>query len=347
MTTTESLKKLPVGKNVVFRTPIECDEVLVRSGIVDEPFSFFHCFLYAYSEEYNSINSKKQSRFVSRLCFNLVFQKNIMELLEKVYSYLFKTYQFDDKKSNVIKKIVGTDEKQFKLSKLIAELIPLQEGFNETIICYSCLNNENKKISIMLDEVINQTHTYINNTKELKSVSREEAEYVCRSAVLFITSIVKEAEIKTLQEYKTFSEDMTNDSNNSIINILAKHFKRDIYFLNKNRIPCNNLNATDNLNNRKSIVVLCMENNHYEIVGKLLPENRIQREFDVTDPIIKKMYTFLTQPEKVNELFPELVDYLPNEYKKQKNKDYQDSSDENDSDENDSDENDSDESDSN
>ena len=49
---------------------------------------------------------------------------------------------------------------------------------------------------------------------------------------------------------------------------------------------------------------------HYEIVGKLLPGNRVQREFSYDDTIIKKMYEFLCNPEKISESYPELSEYI-------------------------------------
>ena len=52
---------------------------------------------------------------------------------------------------------------------------------------------------------------------------------------------------------------------------------------------------------------------HYEVVGRLLAGNQIQREFDHTDPLIERLYTYLCEPQKIPDKYPKLVSYLPKE----------------------------------
>ena len=65
----------------------------------------------------------------------------------------------------------------------------------------------------------------------------------------------------------------------------------------------------------KSIVILWVSRNHYEILGRLLPNNVIQREFKPDDPFIKKMYTFLVHPEQITNNYPELEPFIPKDYR--------------------------------
>ena len=46
------LKILPVDKTVVFWSPIEGDDVLIRTGTIPDGSCFFHSLLHAYSKEY-------------------------------------------------------------------------------------------------------------------------------------------------------------------------------------------------------------------------------------------------------------------------------------------------------
>jgi hypothetical protein len=64
---------------------------------------------------------------------------------------------------------------------------------------------------------------------------------------------------------------------------------------------------------------------HYEIVGRLLPGNRIQREFDFKDSLIKRIYTYLCKPEKIADAYPNLIPYLPKDLRKKLKIDVSDS----------------------
>ena len=64
---------------------------------------------------------------------------------------------------------------------------------------------------------------------------------------------------------------------------------------------------------------------HYEIVGKLLAGNRIQREFDFKDSLIKIIHTYLYKPEKISDLYPNLIPYLPKDVRKKLKLDISDS----------------------
>ena len=88
-----------------------------------------------------------------------------------------------------------------------------------------------------------------------------------------------------------------------------------MYFLDgTSRLPYNTCPTTANIKSRKSMVVLWVGGNHYEIVGRLLPGNRIQREFPADDELINRIRTFLTDPGKIKELYPDLEQYLPRGY---------------------------------
>lgn len=59
-------------------------------------------------------------------------------------------------------------------------------------------------------------------------------------------------------------------------------------------MPYNPIESTTYLQKRaKSIIILCIGKNHYEVVGRLLPGNSVQREFDHDDELTQKMFTFI------------------------------------------------------
>jgi hypothetical protein len=104
--------------------------------------------------------------------------------------------------------------------------------------------------------------------------------------------------------------------------------------------------SIENLKGRKSIMILCINKDQYEILGKLLPGNSIQREFDHSDQLIRKLHTFLVNPENIFKEFNDLVKYLPKEYQNTESSSDSDEEDSDEDSEEDSDE-DSDEEDSN
>jgi hypothetical protein len=54
-------------------------------------------------------------------------------------------------------------------------------------------------------------------------------------------------------------------------------------------MPC----KSSNIKKRKSIIIMLNENGQCDIVGKLLPDSRIKREFDPKESIITKIYSYL------------------------------------------------------
>ena len=95
---------LPVNKSVVFNSPLEGDDVLVRTGTIAEGSCFLHSLLHAYSKEYISLNIKGRMEFVRRFRASLAskidredwekmgggiiakvpFQENVLIIFEEV-----------------------------------------------------------------------------------------------------------------------------------------------------------------------------------------------------------------------------------------------------------------------
>lgn len=71
------LSILPVNKTVVFYSPIEGRDVLVRTGTIGEGSCLFHSILHSYSKEYILLDKKGRIKLVSKL------RKNLSEKLDK------------------------------------------------------------------------------------------------------------------------------------------------------------------------------------------------------------------------------------------------------------------------
>lgn len=330
------LKMLPVNKTVVFWSPIEGDDVLIRTGTIAEGSCFFHSLLYAYSKEYVSMDKRERMKFVRRLRASMsgkVDRENWegmgggliakIPFQEKVNYILVNFYRFLDNDSrargrdtkNVIKKLVGNNANELEMYRLVAELIPKQEGFEQTILPRAYRKSEDGKIADCCDAIIEESIAYLDAKEEIKRIPEEKAEYIRCIVRKLLTEVLKESEEVAYNDYVKGLKNVAKEVDTYTIGLISDRFKRDIYFLDgKNRMPYNNSSTTENLTGRKSIIVLWIGGNHYEIVGRLLPGNRIQREFSHDDPLIQKMYNLLVKPEEVHEKYPELVPYLPREY---------------------------------
>ena len=73
----KNLKKLPVNKTVVFSSPIEGSDVLVRTGTISENAFFLHAFLNGYSKDYISMNKGERIQFTRRLKASLLGRVDI------------------------------------------------------------------------------------------------------------------------------------------------------------------------------------------------------------------------------------------------------------------------------
>ena len=251
------------------------------------------------------------------LIAKIPFQENVNDILVNFYRFLA-----NDSKARgistrrVIKSLVREDAQELELYKLVTELIPIDTAFEQNILPTAYSKTDDSKISGCCEAIIDETFNFLNDKEELKSIPVKKAEYIRVIIRKFLTEVLKEAEDSAFKDYVSGLQNVTENVDTYTIGLISDRFNRDIYFLDgKNRMPYNNSSTTHNLKGRKSMIVIWICGNHYEIVGRLLPGNRIQREFSHDDPIIKKLYTFLIKPEEIPKTFPDLVTYLPREYR--------------------------------
>jgi len=330
------LKILPANKTVVFWSPLDSDEVLVRTGTIGDGSCMFHSLLYAYSKEYTSMDTSGRMQFVRRLRASMAgkidrenweqigggliakipFQEKVNYILTNLYLFLAEDNRARGRSTrHVIKNLTNEDAQELDTYQVITELIPLEEGFEQQILPKAYANSDDK-IADCCKAIITETLHFLNNTEEIKSIEPKVAEYIREMTRKMMDAIIKEAEDSAFKEYVKGLENVAESIDTYTIELISDRFNRDIYFLDsKTRMPYNICQTVDSLKKRKSIIVLWIGGNHYEVVGRLLPGNRVQREFTHDDPLIQKMYTFLVKPETVAEKYPELNPYLPREYR--------------------------------
>lgn len=322
----KKIKALPVNKTVVFNSPFEGDYTLVRTGNIGSKSCFYAALLHACYPDYVKMNEYDRSKFVYKLrasiagqitrenwsnianglISNVPFQENATSLLINFYNYVETGETTSKTLQHLLKKINNFDE-----ISLLTELIPLH------VLEYDILpavyeKTTNQKILTTKKEIIKNVISYINNLDELSQISEKKATYVRDMITMFLNTLLQDAENKAFRSYVSNMQNISEEADSYTIDLISNRFNRDIYILDpKTRIPLANLSTLGNLKKRESIIVIWIGGNNYEVVGRLLPGNRVQREFKHDDILIDKLYTFLLNSGELHKKYPELVQYIP------------------------------------
>lgn len=328
MTSEQKVSKLATvsaNKTVVFYSPVEGQDVLVRTGVMGNDDSFLHALLHAHSKEYVQEEETEREKLVTKLKLNLMdkldkkqwdrestslsvqllFQNLIKDVLVDFYSSVK-----NEKAGKLSKSIYKSLSKYIETYQIIFELIPIGKMKNILIDVYALCGNdgmEKCKIEVVkrFKELGNDVFGSLGDDLDEKRKS-----HCIGKLTQLITEIVEGAEDKIRSEYKEKPKKFVLDD--YAIELFSNKLNRDIYFINAStRVPYKFGVHTG----RKTIILLWMGGSKYEVIGKLLPGNRIQREFYKDDPLVRRINVFLYKPELVAEQYPNLVPYLPKEHK--------------------------------
>ena len=330
MNNSKKLKILPVNKTVVFNSPMEGDDVLVRTGTITEGSSFFHALLHSYSNEYVAMNKKERMQFVRRLrgsmagkidmdsweemVGGLIAKISLKEIIHIVlYNFnLFLLEQDEKVRGRATRKTIKllvTEPKDIEVYQLILSIIPV-EKIESAILQNAYERSDGKSIKKTIDYIVEDGISYLNSLPELNSIPSSKREYLTNVFIIFLKVVSKESHKEAYKKYIKGIENTKEDVDNYTIDFICKRFNRDIYFIDGDtRVLHNNFSPDLHLRGRKSIIVICINKKHYEIVGRLLPGNKIQRDFDSDDSLITKFNMFLLHPERLHSNYPELREY--------------------------------------
>jgi hypothetical protein len=346
-----TLTILPVNKTVVFYSPIEGKDVLVRTGTLMEGSCFFHALLHAYSKDYVSMNEGGRKKFVNRLRSSVArkidkgrweslsngliakipFQENLSNILSDFYRYIERGGSGRTQSvRKIIRKIIKNDKRDTETYKLVTEMIPLENGFEKSILPSSYEKCNDNGISKCKKTIIDHSVRYYKKefSKLDGQLKDERVQYYINKLEVFITAVVEEAEFSAYNEYIESLHDASIEVDSYTIGLISEKFNRDIYFVDsRTRMPYRDV-SHENIHKRKSILVMWTGGSHYEIIGRLLPGNRIQREFEFKDSIIQRIHTYLYSPEKIPNKYPNLVSYIPKDVRKKLDIDVSDSEEE-------------------
>lgn len=328
-----NLKILPVNKTVVFNSPVEGQEdVLVRTGTISEGSCFFHSILHGTSREYVSLKKKDRLKLVLKLKASMIGKVNIdtwedvdggdiiakssfKELLHLTVQNFSK--YLDNNKLDIsgratrkaIKLLVTNDE-EYEVYKILFTIIPIEKIIS--IIDSTFEEYPQLKIKDISTKIVENILIVFKNNPEIQNVNSSKKDYLSNLFEILLKVICKETHKEAFKMYKNGLENTKDTLNSYSVNFIKSRLNINLYFIDgKSRLPIHMEYSKNNGENKKTLILICINNKHYEIVGRLLPGNRIQREFDSDDPLIEKINTYLFSPEKININYPELEEFLP------------------------------------
>ena len=329
------LTPLPYNKTVILYTPLEGSDIIARTGILEENNSFFHCLLHILSKEYIKMDKEEKINLVNKLKKSLAsknerenwddlsikvinkiyFQDNLISIFKEFYSYInSKDGKQTDNVGKIIKNCINTDKdknvyiligKTIKLDILEKDILPkLFNNISEKTIKESKINIK-KELSLYFENILNS----------FKILNKEETIFYNNYLSKLLENIVNLSDEKTRIEYiKNTTQNNYVDEN--IVNFISHRFNRDLYFIDSNtRIPYK-ISDDYKLKKRKSIIMLSLDNNRYEVVGSFLHGNHIKREFNHEDNIIQNFYNYLENPKVIIKKFPKIISYIPKKIRK-------------------------------
>ena len=325
------LKIIPVDKTVVFNSPIEGDDVLVRTGVSKEGTNFFHAVLRACSSEYASMNKKERTKFVYKLKASMLskidkdnwetigcgviakvpFQELLNDVLRNFNKYLndSEMREVTGRATRKTIKNLISDDTSIEVYQIILSIVTVDQLIG-TILPSSYEKTEGKFIRETIDEILKEGSDFINSSSELNRISVSKKEYLVKVFNTFLKVICSEVYKETYKKYIKSLDSVDSEIDSYILNFLSTRLNRNIYFISSDtRLPYM-IETTSK--DKKSIIVILTSKNHYETIGRLLPGNKIQREFQPDDTLLDKMNTFLLDPNQLNFKYPELIKYTEN-----------------------------------
>jgi len=328
------LSMLSPNKTVVFYSPIEGRDVLVRTGTIGEGSCFFHSLLHAYSDEYTRLSKDGRMQLVLKLRSSLAskldrsrwehisngliakipFQENMNDLLTDFYNSCLNNTQCKKKIGRAITREISESKQDVETYKVICEMVPLNH-LEKTLLPKAYDSCADDKILRCKEVIVSLSKEYLEGVFKTIDLKVAIKKHCISKLELLMKKMVDTAEEIAFQNYIDNLKDTSIPVDSYTIGLISERFNRDVYFIDaQTRMPYR-MGDQSNIKKRKSIIIMWIGGVHYEVVGRLLPENKVQREFFESDPLIRRIHTYLYAPEKISEQYPSLVPFLPKEFK--------------------------------
>lgn len=315
------LKRLDQNETVTFSTPLLSNEKLVRTGTSVNGSCFFYAILMASDKRFRQLDEGGREEYlaITRKKIASSLQIEDWEKMGKgTVSFLrtfpelrrsIRNFYIIIEDPNVNKEDPLYDALELGSSKvvekysLITEIIERNELL-KTIEGSSSLKHIEDKLEAKFKSKL----------RELTDIDEELGEYIQKKYNTLIRALIKFSKERSFSLYKEKLANPKEWIDEYSIEYISSYFDRDLFFISaKNRLPYYRGSfVTDKGGNRRCIVILWIDENHYEVIGRLNVingVNSIEREFSHNDPIIRAIKSYRPEKDKKEESKKEFGDW--------------------------------------
>lgn len=312
----DQIKCIPVNRTLVFTCPLSDSEQIVRTGVLTtDNNSFIHAILSAYSKDYYNMQINNKINFFHsfkktlypRSAWEKISSNNeiklcistIKEHAHTLYSFIKKVMSSDKddltvvlsevKNRFVIKLIKDIVSKNLAFYDLMTDLIT-EEDINVLIPENAELTNLE---SIMLDNI----KTHLNSLSVFRNVHHDRIKFIQRT-IEFLFKIIIEQSIYA--SYKAYIHSIkTLEPTVDTLKTISDAIKCNIFIIDSvSRLPVETSIDSDY---PESILILKIQES-YEVLGNLLPGNKIKRKYTNDDSVINRIRRHLNYEESVPDI---------------------------------------------
>uniref|UniRef100_A0A6C0DZZ6 Uncharacterized protein n=1 Tax=viral metagenome TaxID=1070528 RepID=A0A6C0DZZ6_9ZZZZ len=280
---------LPFNKTCVYDFSLENIDSYCRTGTVNSTkvLSFINAVLNGCSKKFLTTRDEDnkikqindfQTFIIDSIKKSISFTeyKNktnefFLDIVESIYNYIEN--DIDNKNKDVLDEI----KVNLEINKIICDIIPI-DTYKKIINRVMSKWNDNKN-KTFITNIISEIMFYTEYEEIFDNdIETEKIEYIKKHICNF-NNIVNN-KVKTIIN----EPEEPNDVNDLLIKNISEYFDCNIYIVDFNK------NTTFNFYDYEKdnyIVVISFNDEHYEILGKCLPNNKIQREFKSSDNIVK------------------------------------------------------------
>lgn len=294
---------LPFNKTCIFKPTIDSGKTtLVRTGTMKETegdgvISFFNSCVHACSDNFIYLSSEKEKfKHINSVKASVIedIQSGSFGFVKETIFYLLRDFYYylvsEEIKNDNVKEVIDKLENDIEFYKLLVEIIPFDAGF------IKIMKNTNKKFSKYFPDSYKktfkkETYKFLDYQDIFDSIGKERTDFII-SKVSILIDIIFSVVDKT---YEVPNLDFISDD---LIMATSKYFKCNIFFID---VESNEPFMFNTDEQTKSIVLLSFKRKHFEIVGKLLENNRIQRDFSLKEDFIVNLYRKIKSDDSINE----------------------------------------------
>lgn len=342
MNTYDKINMIAPNVSKVFYYSFQGNNTFVRTGTIGDGSCLFHSLLYAYStEKYKNMDDSQKSQLVKRLRENLSSKINkdtwrslnkgiismisVQEFINQIFSDLYEYSNHinnESSTSNVKYKSIVTniynklnrDEKSKRIFSFLLQAIKIDDILSGDGIveiasrdCSDLIKYRKNIVKAAEDKIHKILHEKLN---------KDKYEYFRSLFIRMVKLVFDYSENAAYKSYKVSLENNEMYIDHTHTDLISDKFDLDIYFIDSNtRLPYLSGFDKSTYKKRKSVIVLWINNSHYEIIGKVYDNNKVQRLFEPDDPIIELLYDFYCNQKKFCKENPQYINLLPKHMK--------------------------------